>query len=99
MIIDVLDVIMSAPPDDPAWGLRICEATGHGPGTVYPALDRLMKAGWIEDRWENPVPTDRPRRRLYTITSTGRAGFAADKERRSRRGLAWGKPGTAGGIA
>ena len=32
VIMDVLDVIMSAPTDDPAWGLRICEMTGHGPG-------------------------------------------------------------------
>lgn len=100
VIMDVLDVIMSAPEDDPAWGLRICEATGHGPGTVYPALDRLMKAGWIEDRWEDPVPADRPQRRLYTITSAGRAGYAADQEKRADRRLSWAKPGiTAGGVA
>jgi PadR family transcriptional regulator PadR len=96
VIMDVLDVIMSAPQDDPAWGLRICEATGHGPGTVYPALDRLMKAGWIEDRWEEPAPADRPRRRFYTITSIGRAGYAAEQEKRAHRGLGWAK---AGGIA
>ena len=90
---------MSAPQDDPAWGLRICEATGHGPGTVYPALDRLMKAGWIEDRWENPEPTDRPRRRFYSVTSVGRVGYAAEQAKRASRGLAWAKPGAAGGMA
>jgi PadR family transcriptional regulator, regulatory protein PadR len=100
VIMDVLDVIMSAPQDDPAWGLRICDATGHGPGTVYPALDRLMKAGWIEDRWEHPVPADRPRRRFYAITSVGRAGYATERENRARRGLAWAKPSIpAGGVA
>jgi DNA-binding transcriptional regulator PaaX len=99
VIMDVLDVVMSAPQDDPAWGLRICEATGHGPGTVYPALDRLMKAGWIEDRWEDSEPADRPRRRFYTITSVGRAGYTAERENRARRGLAWAKPGAAGGLA
>jgi PadR family transcriptional regulator PadR len=99
VIIDVLDVIMSAPHDDPAWGLRICEATGHGPGTTYPALDRLLKAGWIEDRWEAPVPADRPRRRLYTITSAGRARYAAEQEKRASRGLVWTKPGAIGGTA
>jgi PadR family transcriptional regulator PadR len=100
VIMDVLDVIMSASPDDPAWGLRICEMTGHGPGTTYPALDRLMKAGWIEDRWEEPIPTDRPRRRLYTVTSVGRAGLAASRDERARRGLTWANPGlTAGGVA
>jgi len=100
VIMDVLNVIMNASPDDPAWGLRICEATGHGPGTTYPALDRLMKAGWIEDRWEEPVPADRPRRRFYTITSVGRAGLASSKDERARRGLAWAKPSVrADGVA
>jgi DNA-binding PadR family transcriptional regulator len=100
VILDVLDVIMSAPENDPAWGLRICEATGHGPGTVYPALDRLMKAGWIEDRWEEPAPADRPRRRLYTIASVGRAGYLAEKETRGRRGLSWSRSGVpSGGVA
>src|ERR1700722_3605443 len=89
VIMDVLNVIMSASPDDPAWGLRICEMTGHGPGTTYPALDRLMKAGWIEDRWEEPAPADRPRRRFYTVTSVGRAGYAAEQGKRAGRRLAW----------
>jgi DNA-binding MarR family transcriptional regulator len=97
VIMDVLEAITSASPDDPAWGLRICEATGYGPGTTYPALDRLMKAGWIEDRWEDPAPTDRPRRRFYTITSAGRAGYANALEGRSVRKLAWARP--MGGVA
>jgi DNA-binding transcriptional regulator PaaX len=97
VILDVLDVIMGASPDDPTWGLRICETTGHGSGTVYPALDRLMKAGWIEDHWEDQAPADRPRRRFYKITAAGRAGYAAEQDRRASRGLAW-KPGTAGGA-
>jgi PadR family transcriptional regulator PadR len=100
VIMDVLDAIMAASTDDPAWGLRICEATGHGPGTTYPALDRLMKVGWIEDRWEDPVPADRPRRRFYTITSAGRAGYAAALEERASRRVAWTRPGMpAGGVA
>lgn len=100
VIMDVLDAIMGASPDDPAWGLRICEMTGHGAGTTYPALDRLMKAGWIEDHWEDPAPADRPRRRFYTITSVGRAGYTSAEQDRARRRLAWAKPGmTAGGLA
>jgi PadR family transcriptional regulator, regulatory protein PadR len=96
VIMDILDVIMNA-PEDLAWGLRICEATGHGSGTVYPALDRLMTAGWIEDHWEDPAPASRPRRRFYTITPSGRAGYAAERQRRASRGLAWARP--EGGIA
>ena len=39
IVMDILDVVMNAPPDSPAWGLMLCELTGHGPSTIYPALD------------------------------------------------------------
>lgn len=61
----VLAAIVDAPENHPAWGLSICESTGMGPAAVYPALDRLMKAGLIRDEWEAPVPVGRLRRRLY----------------------------------
>ena len=60
VIMDVLDVLTRSPSDNPAWGLRLCEQTGYGTGTIYPALDRLMKARWIRDHWEDPPPADRP---------------------------------------
>jgi len=72
----VLDVLMSA-GDTPAWGYRICEIARLGSGTVYPILERLEEAGWIEGAWEIDQPGDRPRRRFYTLTGTGRAGYAA----------------------
>ena len=59
VILDILDAIDSAPADDPAWGLRLCNQTGYSTGTVYPALDKLLKAGWITDWWEEPQPADR----------------------------------------
>lgn len=87
VVLDILGAIDSAPPDDPAWGLRLCEQTGYGTGTVYPALDKLLKAGWIADAWEEPQPMDRPRRRFYSLTEHGRAAWqealAARKARRS----------------
>jgi PadR family transcriptional regulator, regulatory protein PadR len=89
VIMDVLDVLTSSPSDDPAWGLRLCEATGYGTGTIYPALDRLMKAGWIADRWEDPRPEGRPRRRYYEITSTGREQYTAALRARGERRTAW----------
>jgi hypothetical protein len=49
VIMDVLDVLTNSPPGNPAWGLRLCEQTGYGTGTIYPALERLMKAWWITD--------------------------------------------------
>ncbi len=87
---DVLDVVMNAPADDPAWGLRICEESGHGPGSIYPALERMLRFGWLEDSWEEPQPEDRPRRRYYTITSAGRAAYReANAARDARKSASW----------
>jgi DNA-binding PadR family transcriptional regulator len=100
VIIDVLDIIASSPPDNPAWGLRVCEQTGYGTSTVYSALDRLMKVGWISDRWEDPRPQDRPPRRFYEITSTGREQYAAALRARDERRAGWLRPapGTGGAF-
>ena len=49
----VLAAIVEAPPGDPPWGFTLCEQTGLGPGRVYPALDKLLTAGWITARWES----------------------------------------------
>jgi PadR family transcriptional regulator PadR len=89
VVLDILDVLANAAPDHPAWGLRLCEQTGHGSGTIYPALDRLMKVGWIEDHWEQEEPKDRPKRRYYTITAAGRAAYMNAITARQRRRAAW----------
>ena len=39
-------------------------------GSLYPALERLQRAGWVTSRW-GQSPTGR-RARYYTITATGR---------------------------
>lgn len=92
VIMDVFDVLTSSPPDDLAWGLRLCEQTGYGTGTIYPALDRLMKAGWITDHWEDPPPADRPPRRYYEMTSAGREQYAVALHARRERRAAWLRP-------
>ncbi len=46
--------------------------TAHG--TLYKALDRMKKAGYLESSWEDPdlaVQENRPRRRLYRVTAEG----------------------------
>ena len=40
-------------------------------GSLYPALQRLQKQGWVTSRW-GASPTGR-RARYYTITAAGRA--------------------------
>lgn len=75
----ILDVFLDVSPDDPLWGYRICQETNLGPGTVYPILDRLESHGWIVSEWETASAPDRPRRRLYTISSTGRLEYAAKR--------------------
>jgi len=87
VVLDILEAIENTSPGDPPCGLRLCEQTGYDTGTVYPALDKLLKAGWITDRWEEPQPMDRPRRRFYCLTGHGRAAWqevlAARKARRA----------------
>jgi DNA-binding PadR family transcriptional regulator len=41
-----------------------------GFGTLYRALDRLVKFGYLERQWEKMIPIDenRPRRRYYTLS-------------------------------
>jgi DNA-binding PadR family transcriptional regulator len=100
VILDILDVLMNASPDHPVWGLKLCEQTGHGTGTIYPALDRMLQAHWIEDRWEEPPPADRPRRRYYTVTSDGRTAYHEAVAARSARRATWAWQGLhAGGTA
>ena len=100
VIMDVLDVITSSPPGSPAWGLQLCEQTGYGTSTIYPALDRLMKAGWISDHGEDPPPADRPKRRYYEITSAGRAAYQEAVAARAARRTTWARPALrAGGAA
>jgi PadR family transcriptional regulator PadR len=48
-------------------------------GTLYKALDRLERAGYLSSRWEDPqvaARDNRPRRRFYRLTLTGEAALA-----------------------
>jgi DNA-binding PadR family transcriptional regulator len=49
-------------------------------GTLYKALDRLERAGYLASRWEDPLvaaESSRPRRRLYRMTAVGDQALAA----------------------
>ena len=50
--------------------------TSHG--TIYKALGRMEKAGWLKSKWEDPViaaEESRPRRRFYRMTAEGQIAF------------------------
>jgi DNA-binding PadR family transcriptional regulator len=54
------------------------QLTGHG--TLYRALERLEKLGFLASRWEDPAVAagqQRPLRRLYHITATGQQACEA----------------------
>ena len=52
-------------------------------GTLYKALGRLDKSGFLESFWEDPqIAADegRPRRRFYRVTVAGQAALAKHRE-------------------
>lgn len=65
----ILGELLSA--DAPQWGLELIKRTGRPSGTVYPALERLERAGWVCSSWEDDDARKGPRRRLYRLTPDG----------------------------
>ncbi len=69
--------------------------TAHG--TLYKALDRMRKLGFLESEWEDPLlaaQEGRPRRRFYSVTAAGEAALVQARESltvpaaQTRKGLA-----------
>src|SRR4051812_24871421 len=67
--------IMLDRPADPWYGLELARRADLKSGTVYPALARLERVGWLQSEWEDvdPAIAKRPRRRLYRLTPSGAA--------------------------
>ena len=55
-------------------------------GSLYPALDRLQRQGWVTSAW-GETPKKR-RARYYTITDSGRARLGEELARYDRVSLA-----------
>jgi DNA-binding PadR family transcriptional regulator len=55
------------------------------PGTLYRALHRMLKDGWVVESTRRPAADlDDERRRYYRLTSLGRKIAAAEAERLDR---------------
>ena len=78
-------VILAAIGEQPRYGLELGEHIGHrseglfelSEGSLYPALLRLSKAGWIKGEWQ-PTPGGGSPRKVYALTDSG----ARELERR-----------------
>ncbi|MFC0601117.1 PadR family transcriptional regulator [Streptomyces palmae] len=75
---------MASTPDDRAWGLKICEETELGSGTVYPILERMLDAGWITRTEETGEHPGRPKRYYYELTAAGQRAAHEARERKPR---------------
>ena len=56
------------------YGFDVIDATGLPSGTVYPALSRLERDGWLRSAWEDDDRAHRegrPARRYYRVTAPG----------------------------
>lgn len=51
-------------------------------GSLYPALHRLQKQGWIASEWK--VSENNQRVKIYRLTTAGRKGLAAERSRWDR---------------
>lgn len=66
------------------YGFSVMETTGLPSGTVYPALRRLERGRLICSQWESQAIADageRPARKYYKITRSGRLTLAASRKR------------------
>ena len=66
------------------YGFSIMEMTGLPSGTVYPAMRRMEEDQLIRSRWERQAIADReqrPPRKYYQLTSTGKTALEASRKR------------------
>jgi len=73
-LLDVVERLLDADArGQDLYGWQIMKDTKRTGPTVYGVLDRLEELGWITRYWESlSADENRPRRRLYRLTSEGR---------------------------
>jgi len=76
--------VLHAIADGVRYGFDVMERTDLPSGTVYPALSRLERDGYVKSHWEDPVKAHgdrRPPRRYYRITADGERALAEALDR------------------
>jgi PadR family transcriptional regulator PadR len=66
------------------YGFDIMDRTELPSGTVYPALSRLERDGYVKSHWEDPRKAHgdrRPPRRYYRITAHGERALGGALQR------------------
>jgi DNA-binding PadR family transcriptional regulator len=66
--------VLRAVAAGPGYGFDVIDATGLPSGTVYPALARLERDGYVRSSWEDEEAArqdKRPPRRYYRLTAAG----------------------------
>jgi transcriptional regulator len=77
-------MVMAAVEHEPLHGYAVMEALRERSGgavdlptgTLYPALRRLERAGWLRSEWGT---VNGRRRRTYRLTAAGRRALAAER--------------------
>lgn len=66
--------VLQAVADGVGYGFDVIDRTGLPSGTVYPALSRLERDGYLRSAWEDETAAfaeGRPARRTYRLTAAG----------------------------
>ncbi len=77
-------LILQAVDSGFVYGFSIMEMTGLPSGTVYPAMRRMEEDHLIRSRWERQEIADReqrPPRKYYQLTSTGKTALETSLKR------------------
>jgi PadR family transcriptional regulator PadR len=72
--------VLQAVADGHEYGFDVIDRTGLPSGTVYPALSRLERDGYLRSAWEDEASAHaegRPARRYYRVTAPGVRALAA----------------------
>lgn len=68
--LDVLEALMG--PDDGLFGYKVAERAARKTGVIYPILERLEAADWVDSEWERAERGERgARRRFYRLSPGG----------------------------